>query len=51
MNTTLVALIVPVGLTLVAGAVVFGGRAARPMAIAGFILGVLAICFVLVHAL
>jgi hypothetical protein len=47
---TLLALVLPVAVTLVAGAVVFGGRAARPMAIAGFILAVFAVCMVLVSA-
>lgn len=46
----LLALILPVAVALVAGAVVFGGRAARPMAIAGFVLAVFAVCHVLVSA-
>ncbi len=47
---TLLALILPVAVALVAAAVVFGGRAARPMAIAGFILAVFAVCLALVDA-
>ncbi len=44
------ALVLPVAVALLAGAVVFGGRAARPMAIAAFVLAVFAICMVLVAA-
>ncbi len=46
----LLALVIPVGLTLVAGAVAFGGKASRPLAIGAFALGVFAICLVLVSA-
>jgi hypothetical protein len=44
-------LVIPLAVTLVAGAVLFGGRAARPMAIGAFVLGVFAACLVLVHHL
>lgn len=47
---TLLALVIPVGLSLIAGAVAFGGRAQRPMAIGAFALGVFAVCLVLVSA-
>lgn len=46
----LLALIIPVGLALISGAVAFGGKASRPMAIGAFALAVFAICLVLVHA-
>jgi hypothetical protein len=45
------ALVLPLAVALIGGAVVFGGRAARPMAIAGFVLAVFAICMVLVNSL
>jgi hypothetical protein len=48
---TLLNLILPVGLALISGAVVFGGKAARPMAITAFVLGVFAVCLVLVAGL
>lgn len=46
----LMALLIPVAVLLLAASVVFGGRAARPMAIAAFVLGVFAVCLVLVNA-
>ena len=50
MRDTLVNLVLPVGLALLAASVAFGGRAARAMAIAAFVLGVFAICLVLTAA-
>jgi hypothetical protein len=50
MAAVLLALILPVAVALLAAAVAFGGRAARAMAIAAFVLAVFAICWVLVHA-
>lgn len=47
----LLALVVPVGLALLAAAVAFGGRAARAMAIAAFVLALFAICWVLATAI
>jgi len=47
----LLALVIPVGLALLAAAVAFGGRAARAMAIAAFVLAVFSICWVLVRAI
>lgn len=44
------ALILPLAVALVAGAVAFGGKALRPLAIGAFVLGVLAVCLVLVSA-
>jgi hypothetical protein len=44
----LLALLIPVAVALVAAAGLFGGRAARPMLIASFVLAVFAICLVLV---
>jgi len=44
----LIDLLIPVAVALVAGAGLFGGRAARPMLIAAFVLAVFAICLVLV---
>lgn len=46
----LLALALPLAVALIGGAVVFGGKAARPMAIAGFVLAVFAVCMVLVNA-
>lgn len=45
----LIALLIPVAVALLAGAVVFGGRASRPMAVTAFVMAVFAICLVLVH--
>lgn len=46
----LLALLVPVAVLLLAAAAVFGGRAARPMNIAAFVLSVFAVCLVLINA-
>jgi len=43
-----IALLIPIAVALTAGASLFGGRAARPMLIAAFVLAVFAICLVLV---
>lgn len=50
MIATLWALVLPLAVTLVAGAVLFGGRIARPLAIGGFVLAVFAVCLVLVSS-
>lgn len=42
-----VPLLLSVAVALVAGAITFGGRAARPMAVVAFVLAVFAICLVL----
>ncbi len=47
----LLALLIPVAVALLAGAVVFGGRASRPMAITAFVLAVCAVCLILVNSL
>ena len=47
--TILMALLIPVSVLLLAAAQLFGGRAARPMVIAAFILAVFAVCLVLVN--
>jgi hypothetical protein len=46
----LLALAVPLGLALVSGAVAFGGKASRPLAVGAFVLAVLAVCMVLLNA-
>ncbi len=45
------ALLIPIGLALVSGAVAFGGKAQRPLAIGAFALAVFAVCWVLVTAI
>lgn len=45
----LIVLLIPVAVALLAGAMVFGGRASRPMAITAFVMALLAVCLVLVH--
>lgn len=46
---TVFALLLPIAVGLVAAAVGFGGRAARPMAITAFVLAVLVFCYILVR--
>lgn len=46
----LFALVLPIAVALVSGAVAFGGRALRPLAIGAFALAVFAVCMVLVMA-
>lgn len=47
----LIALLIPIAVALVAAALTFGGRAARPMAITAFAMAMFVICWILVgHA-
>lgn len=45
----LMALLIPLAVLLLSAAALFGGRAAKPMVIAAFVLAVFAVCLVLVN--